>query len=36
VAEGQNPTGMGNVPGLPPADQIAAEVLASVEGLALD
>ena len=33
VAEGLNPTGMGDVPGLPPADQIAAEVLASLEGL---
>ena len=36
VAEGQNPTGMGDVPGLPPAEQIAAEVLASFEGLAAD
>jgi len=36
VAEGQNPTGMGDVPGLPPADQIAAEVMASLEGLTSD
>lgn len=36
VAEGQNPAGMGDVPGLPPAEQIAAEVMASLEGLTSD
>ena len=36
VAEGQNPTGMGDVPGLPSTEQIAAEVLASLEGLTTD
>jgi NAD(P)-dependent dehydrogenase (short-subunit alcohol dehydrogenase family) len=33
VAEGQNPTGLPDVPGLPPSAQIAAEVAASLEGL---
>jgi hypothetical protein len=36
VAEGQNPTGMGDVPGLPPADQTAATSIASLEGLTSD
>jgi len=36
VAEGLNPAGIGDVPGLPPAEQIAAEVLASLEGLTSD
>ena len=36
VVEGQNPIGMGDVPGLPPADQITAEVMASLEGLTSD
>jgi NAD(P)-dependent dehydrogenase (short-subunit alcohol dehydrogenase family) len=33
VVEGRNPTGMGDVPGLPPSAQISSEVLASLEGL---
>jgi hypothetical protein len=33
VAEGQNPTGMGDVPELPPADQTAAPSVASLEGI---
>jgi len=36
VAEGLNPTGMGDVPGLPPSEQIAAEVVAALEGLSSD
>ena len=36
VAEGQNPFGTGEVPGLPPADQITAEVIASCDGLTSD
>jgi hypothetical protein len=36
VAEGQNPTGMGDVPELPPADQTAAPSVASLEGLTSD
>ena len=36
VAEGLNPVGMGDVPGLPPSEQIAAEVLASLDGLTSD
>ena len=36
VAEGLNPTGIGDVPGLPPAEQIAAEVMASLQGLPSD
>jgi len=30
VVDGRNPSGMGDVPGLPPSDQISAEVLASL------
>ncbi len=36
IAEGQNPTGLGDVPGLPPSDQIAAEVAAVLGGLGSD
>jgi NAD(P)-dependent dehydrogenase (short-subunit alcohol dehydrogenase family) len=36
VAEGLNPSGLGDVPGLPPAEQIAAEVAATLEGLPSD
>jgi NAD(P)-dependent dehydrogenase (short-subunit alcohol dehydrogenase family) len=36
VVEGRNPIGMGDVPGLPPADQLSAEVRASLEGLNSD
>jgi len=33
IAEGQNPAGLADVPGLPPSEQIAAEVAASFGGL---
>jgi len=36
VAEGLNPAGLGDVPGLPSSEQIAAEVLASLDGLTSD
>jgi NAD(P)-dependent dehydrogenase (short-subunit alcohol dehydrogenase family) len=36
VAEGLNPTGVGDVPGLPPSEQIAAEVVAALESLTSD
>ena len=36
VAEGLNPSGMGDVPGLPPSEQIAAEVVEALEGLTSD
>jgi len=36
IVEGQNPAGLPDVPGLPPSEQIAAEVAASLEGLTSD
>jgi NAD(P)-dependent dehydrogenase (short-subunit alcohol dehydrogenase family) len=36
IVEGQNPAGLADVPGLPPSEQIAAEVAASLEGLTSD
>ena len=37
IAEGQNPsTDLGDIPGLPPADQLIAEIAATLEGLDSD
>ena len=36
IVEGQNPAGLPDVPGLPPSEQIAAEVAASLGGLTSD
>ena len=36
IAEGQNPAGLADVPGLPPSEQIAAEVAASLGELAAE